>query len=370
MRRVSLYAHVPFCKRRCPYCTFYHLPLEGGAQAGEFAKKLSREFEAAASSLLPFVIPTLYFGGGTPSLVGQTALECVLRAAGPHLEPTAEATIELNPEDVDEPLLDQLVGLGFNRVSLGIQTMGAREQKLLGRCAPEVNAAALELSKARFGNVSVDLLGGVPGRSLADLRRTLQAVCAFGPEHISFYCLEPGGDCEAECRDFFARVDAPQSADEYLEACAHLEAAGYVHYEVSNFAKVGRECAHNQVYWNGAEYLGIGPSAHSFIAGERFHNQPSVAAYLERSAEGIAKARVHDARGPEERRLEEVMLGLRTSKGVTLSGLEASHPSIAALSAEGLIRVSSGRLSLTDRGFLMLDEIVQRVLWVSPGREL
>ena len=364
MRPVSLYVHVPFCRRRCPYCTFYHVPLGDRYRESSLVDSLVREFESAASGIgEPFVVPTVYIGGGTPTTIGFDALRRILGAVASRLDPGgAEITVEMNPEDVDEVVLDEAAGAGVNRVSLGVQSMSGTAQEILGRCPPEVNRRALGLVAGRFENFNADILAGIPGAPPGGLAATLAAVDEYRPSHYSVYCLEPGGDIAEPVSGFFRDVDPDRSAEEYLEACAALGARGYGHYEVSNFAIPGRECAHNFVYWRGSEYLGIGPGAHSFIGGERFRNVASVDLYIGRSAGDPDGIRRYDRRGAEEIALERIMLGLRTAAGVSLSSIAAPPDTIEEIRAEGFALVEEGRLRLTDRGYLVLNEIVQRLI--------
>jgi oxygen-independent coproporphyrinogen-3 oxidase len=363
MREISLYVHVPFCKRRCSYCTFYHVPhLE--TYESVLVDALVREFGAAAKEIgEPFRCPTVFFGGGTPSVLNEQSLDRVFAAIEPYLPGNAscEVTFETNPEDVTPDLLTNLRARGANRLSLGIQSMGADGLRILKRCAPRTNAGAVEIVKEHFGNYSVDLLLGIPEGLPADLRLTLDHLDRWDPPHVSVYCLEAGGVMEADVKDFFAGVDAERAADEYLLVCEELARRGYVHYEVSNFAKPGYESRHNRCYWRGGEYVGIGPAAHSFIGGERFYNEASIERYVSAGIEFPADVRRIEPRGPSARRLEDLMLALRTSDGLPLDRLTCRGSAVEELVAGAFARVVEGRVILTDRGYLVLNEVLMRL---------
>jgi oxygen-independent coproporphyrinogen-3 oxidase len=357
MRVLSLYIHIPFCTRRCPYCSFYHV---GRSELAEdaFIDALVDELSLACADLGGDVgFETVFVGGGTPSAIGEGRLARIFDALERHLDGavTAEVTCELNPEDVTPGLLELLRSRGVNRVSLGIQSMDAAAQRVLRRCSPAVNRRALSYVRERFDNVSVDVLLGVPGATAVAARATLEEVVAAGCTHVSAYCLEPGGDMAREVERFFDGVDPERCADEYLMACEKLSAAGFLHYEVSNFARPGFESRHNCVYWNGGEYLGVGPGAHSFLEGRRLHNAPSLAAYMT----GRGRDRVADQNA--DGALERAMLALRTAEGMPLWWARCGEDTIDGFVADGLARRDGDRLVLTDRGFLVTNEIVLRV---------
>jgi len=362
MRSISLYVHVPYCRRRCPYCTFYHVALPDEKRLRRYADAVVREFDAAVGEIgEPFVVPSLFFGGGTPSLLDRGSLGTMMEALGRHLQNAgAEITIEANPEDIDAPMLATLKEAGFNRLSLGVQSLAAGAQRELNRCSPAVNRNAIRLAVENFENLSFDLLLGIPGSGVDQLEATFDEVESIAPAHLSVYCLEPGGDVAAGSDRFFERVEPERSADEYLVVCERLARAGYHHYEISNFARPGFESIHNRRYWDGSEYLGLGPSAHSFIGGERFFNSPLLDEYLHG-----APVRRGEDRGEGERRLENLMLGLRTSTGYPVQDLPGKEIVIKRLKDEGFARIHGGNVVLTDRGFLVLNEIVNRL---SDGR--
>jgi coproporphyrinogen III oxidase-like Fe-S oxidoreductase len=295
-------------------------------------------------------------------------LESIFTAVSPYVESTGpEITLEINPEDVAKDVtgepgtLDAIRALGVTRLSVGVQSMNGSAQRILRRCPPDMNKRAVASVKQRFENFSIDLLLGIPGGTLRALTHTMDRVLEFAPPHLSVYCLEPGGVLGVESKSFFDGVDQDRAADEYVYVCARLREQGYHHYEVSNFALPGFESRHNQVYWHGGEYLGIGPGAHSFVAGERFFNVASIDAYVDGGTKGQESIRHYDRRDEDQRRLEDIMLALRTSAGLSIDRIPEGASVVEELVEENLARVERGRVILSDRGFLVLNEIVQRL---------
>jgi len=367
MRLLSLYIHVPFCTRRCSYCSFYHVPAAEERQRA-FVDVLVDEIGAGLAAIgEPVTLGTVFVGGGTPTVLEPSHWRRLVRAIEPHAVPggALEFTVEMNPEDVTEELVAFLRALGVNRASLGIQSMHAVGQKVLKRCAPGVNAGAIGIVRRAFDNVSFDVLLGVPRTTIADLGDTVRALLAFEPAHLSVYGLEAGGDLSHEVERFFRAVDPDRVADEYLWVCEALRARGYGHYEVSNFARPGFESAHNRVYWDGGDYLGVGPAAHSSIGGRRFWNEPSLDAYLARRADGHVAARHLDVEG--DHRVERAMLWLRTDRGLPRSECACTDAVLGAFVAEELVVESHGRVFATDRGYLLLNDLVLR-LTTTPAR--
>ena len=360
MKPVSLYVHIPFCKLRCSYCTFYHVP-HSREYEHPLVEALVAELECAARDISePFVAPTVFVGGGTPSTLSSASLGRIFDTIAPYLCGTSEITLEVNPEDVTVELAAYLGRLGVNRISLGVQSMNECALRSLKRCKAAVNRRAMELVRNRFDNFSVDLLLGIPGSIPGDIEATVGMVLAYDPEHLSVYCLESGGDMEREASDFLAQVDTESSADEYFLVCRMLAEHGYHHYEVSNFARPGRESRHNHMYWNGGDYLGIGPGAHSQLDGRRFHNESSIESYLQ-NAGGLGMRRP-DRRDDGQKELEEFMLALRTSRGLPLERLACPPEVPVELVDQGLAVRIGDRLVLTDRGYLVLNDILFRLI--------
>jgi oxygen-independent coproporphyrinogen-3 oxidase len=359
MKRLSLYIHVPFCTRRCSYCSFYHVPA-GQSREGAFVDALTGEIAAAFQALAePASLETVFVGGGTPTVLDDDHWRRMVDAIAPWFPSggPGEFTVEMNPEDVNPERVAFLRGLGVNRASLGIQSMHPVGQKVLKRCEPAVNTRAIETVMRRFDNVSLDVLLGVPRTAPADLVATLDTLLAHDPAHFSVYGLEPGGDMSHEVDRFFRAVDPDRVADEYLQVCERLAARGYHHYEVSNFARPGRESRHNRVYWDGGDYLGVGPAAHSSVGGRRFWNAPSLDAYLKRTGPEHVAARVHDDAADDA--VERTMLALRTDRGAPADWFDGD--AIASFADEGLLALDGERVRLTDRGYLLLNDLVLRL---------
>lgn len=363
MRTLSLYIHIPFCTRRCSYCSFFHVQSIEPNQLA-FVEAFELELAAAVDDLGGAVqFSTVFMGGGTPSVLREDLLDRVFAAIAPFRNPsvTTEVTVELNPEDVTDRLLTFFSDRDVNRVSVGVQSMSAVAQEVLGRCSPETNRDALSLVMGSFDNVSFDLLLGVPGRPMDHLRSTLDELIALQPAHFSVYCLEPGGDMERAVTKFFDSVDAESAVEEYDFVCKRLSDLGYRHYEVSNFALPGRESAHNQAYWTGRDYLGVGPGAHSYIDGRRFSNAPSLRDYFDATGPARVQARIYDEVSAEESAMERMMLALRTDEGMPLAWCACGRDTIDELRREGLADVDDDKIRLTDRGFLMTNEILFRL---------
>lgn len=382
MKSLSLYIHIPFCSRTCPYCTFYHVAKsrererafveravgEIGAELAAIEERHSGSDQPGNSS--PVHLKTIYAGGGTPSILSEASLRDLMQPLAAFLrrDTVEERTIELNPEDITGERIEELVRLGFDRVSVGVQSMSRRAQQVLGRCDTSVNHAALEAVTRRFNNFNVDLLLGIPGGTVTEAADSAEALLLYEPKHFSVYCLEGAGDGSSRVREFLSGVDQEEAAAEYLALCGLLENRGYIHYEVSNFALPGFESKHNLAYWEGGDYLGIGPAAHSFIDGIRWFNQPSLESYLAVRESDFARVRTIDDHGEHERYLERLFLGLRTNRGVPIAAIREEQSLFDGLTANGLAIIIDERLILTDRGFLLLDEIVLRL--AGTGNEI
>ncbi len=308
-------------------------------------------------------IRTLYFGGGTPSALSEKSLRKIFKSfsSGLGLRLLEEATFELNPEDVHEQYLRFLSEEGINRISLGVQSMSERAQQVLKRCSSGDNESALISAGRVFDNINVDILAGIPGGSVKEIHETLDRVLLYEPSHISVYLLEEGADVNAGTREFFSSVDDEQSAIEYMHVCEVLNRRGYEHYEVSNFSLPGKESRHNRVYWDKEDYIGIGPGAHSCVSGIRTANAPSLEEYINGPRHEFDCKENFNRPARESSGLEELMLGLRTNRGIALESLHGADSIIKDLEAGGLAKTAHGRLSLSDRGYLLLNEIILRL---------
>jgi putative oxygen-independent coproporphyrinogen III oxidase len=372
----GVYLHVPFCLVRCGYCDFntYTAGELRGARQDEYADTLLREVELArrvladAGGIRP--ASTVFFGGGTPTLLppGDLArmLGGVRRAFG--IAPGAEVTVEANPDTVTDAVVDELAAAGVTRMSIGMQSAVPHVLAALDRTHEPANVATAVASARRAGlDVSVDLIYGAPGESLQDWRASLETAAALVPDHISAYALivEDGTKLARQIRR--GEVPAPDDdlqADMYELADDLLASADYDWYEVSNWSR-GRahRSRHNLAYWQGSDWWGFGPGAHSHIGGVRFWNVKHPAAYAQRLAAGESPAAGRERPDAEARALESVLLRTRIREGLPISELlgEGRH-AVAALIADGLIEGPAavhGRVVLTRRGRLLADAVVR-----------
>jgi oxygen-independent coproporphyrinogen-3 oxidase len=356
-----LYVHIPFCARICPYCAFYKT-LADSSQTGRFCEALLTETRELGKrfSIRP---DTIFFGGGTPTALNTQQLEIVLGGLRQCLDLSEleEWTVEANPGSVSMRKAALLKSLGVNRLSLGVQSWDDGLLKLLGRehDAAQAEASFKSLREAGFENISLDLMFGLPGQTLAQWESDLAKTIALQPEHISTYCLTYEEDT-----DFFLRHargeyrEDPESDAQFLErAMAILEAAGYRHYEISNYARPGFESVHNRGYWAGHDYLGIGPSAFSTVGFQRWQNVPDYRAYADRVLAGTSPVESTEPLTPEMKRTERIALGLRTRQGIPAGELDGWPTERSEFVELGLLKETKGSFVLTPRGKLVADSV-------------
>ena len=355
----GLYVHVPFCVRKCGYCAFFSRPAEPGLVAAWFAG-IERELAALPAGFAP---TSVFFGGGTPTALDERDLARLLDLvrARVDLRNLAEWTCEANPGTLSSAKLACLRAGGVDRLSLGAQSFTAETLKRLGRihAADETRAAVAQARAAGFANVGLDLIYGVPGVARETFQADVEAALALAPEHLSCYCLE------IEAGTPFARaaaagelaVSEDEQRAQFDWARRRLVAAGFEHYEISNFARPGRACRQNGLYWSGGDYIGVGPAAHSHWAGARWGNVPELPAWkraFEERLEPAAKAR------------ETLVMGLRRLAGWGRAEFRAATgcdydelrgPEIARLAAQGLLVVEPDRIRLVDDALFVSDAV-------------
>ncbi|QKJ19391.1 radical SAM family heme chaperone HemW [Microbacterium hominis] len=372
----SAYLHVPFCRVRCGYCDFntYTSGELRGARQDEYAATLLREVELAAGVLGDAgglrAASTVFFGGGTPTLLpaGDLArmLGGVREAFG--VAAGAEVTVEANPDTVTDAVADELAAAGVTRLSIGMQSAVPHVLAALDRTHDPAAVAVAVAAARRAGlDVSLDLIYGAPGESLVDWERSLEVALGLEPDHVSAYALiiEDGTKLARQIRR--GEVPAPDDdlqADMYEAADAALAAHGYEWYEVSNWARsAGQRSRHNLAYWQGADWWGFGPGAHSHVAGTRFWNVKHPAAYAQRLRAGESPAAGRERPDAASRRLEAVLLRSRIREGLAISDLgDDRRAAVAGLIADGLVDGPSavaGRIVLTLRGRLLADAVVR-----------
>ncbi len=365
----GIYIHVPFCASKCPYCDFYSLPLPDDSVLNAYTDEVCRRLQATT---LGSGADTLYFGGGTPSLLGGERLAHIIHAAKAiGLTADAEITMEANPADKLYDTFAAFVQAGGNRLSMGMQSATAAGLSALGRrhTPNELARAVDDAHRAGLTNLSLDIMLGTPSQTAADIDAAVQVCRDADATHVSAYMLkiEEGTPFDKR-RASLPLPDEDDTAALYLHACAALEAAGYKQYEISNFAKEGFESRHNLKYWNSEEYIGIGPAAHSFYGGKRTFYPRSLSAFL------AGEAPLREAEEPiidENSDEEYAMLRLRLTAGIDAADFEkrfarplpARWINAARRLPAQLVTVSDNGIALTRDGFLLSNTLITRILF-------
>ena len=360
----GLYVHVPFCHTKCPYCDFYSVASQ--SLIPSWLEAIQREISLYRDKFGGF--DSLYLGGGTPSVLSVMQLRTLFRHIRKYFSfsQDAEITIEVNPDDINPPMMAELIELGVNRFSVGIQSFNEKDLKFLKRrhSAAQTRKALDCIRMEGIDNLSIDLMYGLPGQTIDDWMENLESVLLYEPEHLSCYQLNlvegtPFGDMKAEGRLVALREAA--ECDFFLRTSHFLEQHGYVHYEVSNYSKgPSFQSRHNLKYWHHVPYLGLGPSAHSFLGNTRWWNFRSIQQYLEFLEGGSAPIEGQESLSPEQLNLESIFLGLRTTAGIDHDTL-TMNPSLKAvltgLEASRHIRIRNGKITPTRKGLLIADAL-------------
>lgn len=364
---ISLYLHIPFCVKKCHYCDFLSFPGCSLSRQAEYVDAMIQEIHAYREAAEDYEVKTIFLGGGTPSLLEKELVErlfhelySVWRAA-----PETEITIEANPGTLSREKLIGYHMIGINRLSLGLQSTIAQELATIGRIHNyEQFLANYYLAReAGFDNINIDIMSALPGQTLISYGKTLERILKLQPEHISSYSLilEEGTDFweNAEIERALPSEQTERIMYHYTKKC--LQNAGYERYEISNYAKPGYACLHNQVYWTGGEYLGLGLGAASYWKGARFSNTPDMEEYMENCSRArITENRKEIVTATQKSRMEEYMfLGLRMIRGVSIREFERRFgipmnriygTVIRSYIEQGLLKIEQDRLMLTERG--------------------
>ncbi len=374
MTPLGIYIHIPFCLSKCAYCDFYSRCGNGGDYKA-YTKALIRHISEARMRSSDYIVDSIYFGGGTPTCIGEKNLVKILRTVYKSFKVSddCEITTEANPNSVTLPLLKKLRRGGFNRISFGMQSAHLHELRVLGRTHTfeDVKAAVENSRSAKFDNISLDLMYGLPSQSLSDFIESLDAAIDLNVEHISCYSLklEEGTPLAERPETLFLPSDDEQ-ADMYLAAVEKLSEAGYMQYEISNFAKEGMFSRHNMKYWTLGDYWGFGPSAHSLVGRKRFSYISDTARYIEALSRGDEITEKVETINSAERVGEYLMLGLRTTDGIRsevvekkyLTHFEKIEEVLLRYYKSGHARFNGSSWSLGPEGFLISNHIIGEVL--------
>ncbi|WP_252891451.1 radical SAM family heme chaperone HemW [Thermoclostridium stercorarium] len=371
-KTLGIYVHIPFCIRKCNYCDFPSYP---GLDAifRDYTRAVCREIETVASKHSDMTVDTIFFGGGTPSVLPADCISDIMNSLSANFEISedAEISIEINPGTITGEKAEAYRKIGFNRASIGLQSASNNLLRFMGRIhTEEMFEECVKLLKGSgFHNINADVIFGVPTQTMEDWQETVELVLEKGVTHVSAYSLkiEEGTPWhELNERGKLPAVDEDLEREMYYWVIKKLKDAGFRHYEISNFAKPGFECRHNLKYWTNRPYLGFGSAAHSYIDDVRYSNEENPCEYIGRIAEGVLPVASSEYIGAEEKLSERFILGLRLVEGVSLKDLEREFGSEALKKYDETIRMLVGKNLLCFENDML--RLPQAWGWILPIR--
>lgn len=378
---IGLYIHFPFCLSKCFYCSFNSQPYNPDL-ARRYIEAIKREMTLRARNygLENSPLKTIYLGGGTPSILSHQVIKEIIDISTNifKLKEGIEVTIEANPDTLDRTKLEDLMRIGINRISIGVQSLSDKYLKATGRShdADTARRSIMTCKSVGFKNISVDLIYAIPGQRLDEWLETLEETISFSPEHISVYGLsiDKGTAFYHSLKGGKIKITREEDQiDMYLTAIEMLKKAGYIHYEISNFSRPGYSCRHNMLYWDRDEYLGIGAGAHSYIGNRRFSNTGSIEDYISETDSGNMHSEAEQLT-MKDHLIDTIIFGIRKIEGIDLDNLGRRYnidlpflfeSTIGKLSSAGMITLSSNRMKLTQKGILLADQVA--VEFLSPS---
>ncbi len=391
---LALYVHIPFCTAKCTYCDFNSYAGQDSLMS-PYSQAVAREAELWAGHLAGRRVETVFFGGGTPSLLPLPEMQIIMKALQERfdIDPGAEVTLEANPGTVDATHLGGLRRMGFNRISFGVQSFHDEELRTLERIhdAEEVDQAYSWAREQGFENINLDLIYGLAGQTLAGWQFNLERALAMGPEHLSLYALtlEDGTPLTRDVNR--GRAEGPDldlQADMFEWSVERMRRSGYSHYEVSNWSKSGRKCHHNLFYWHNRDWLGLGAGAHSHLNNQRFAGAASPSRYIALTNESVAQegeplegmrqVSIRDEANQEREMSETAFLALRLREGLNIAAFESRFgvkfeqvfgKAMRETQSLGLTELSEGHLRLRDEAVLLGDEAFLRFLSPDGAKE-
>lgn len=380
---LGLYLHIPFCRSKCDYCDFYSLAGKED-RMDDYQKALLRHIEESGEAAHSYVLNSIYIGGGTPSWYGEKRLVELLRGVKRRftLSKDVEITLEANPDSVDEKMLRRLRRAGVNRISMGMQSGSDEELCAIHRphSYQQVVDAVAAVRQAKIHNLNLDLIFGLPGQTQESWQETVEKALALAPEHLSCYGLmvEEGTPLAQRVARGETLPDEDQQATLYLWTVERLAKAGYEQYEISNFAKAGRQSRHNMKYWMGHPYMGLGPSAHSDFGGRRYSFVDDLEAYIQGVLQGGEVVEESEEITRRERGSEYLMLRLRTVHGIDeweyrreyMMNFEPIAAKLAEFEQAGWARRQGRRWQFTPEGFLLSNQLIGQLLELQENASL